>query len=243
MKINCSPNLPENDVEVVVMSTISQEINSRVEELGVKIIPTEKIEHLLEFEREHADMQIFHYNRETVFLLNECKRLQKDLKKYFSNVILADKMIKKDYPDNVLMNGVSINDKIICNTKTIDNSVKRKIMDKKVLHTNQGYTKCSICVVSDDAIITSDISIKNTAEKDYDVLLIKPGEIDLPGTNYGFIGGCSFKFNKNTLAFTGDIKKHSDYSNIKSFCLNHNVNLHSLSNRKLLDIGSIIPIK
>ena len=75
-----------------------------------------------------------------------------------------------------------------------------------------------------------------------DVLLIRQGYIELPGVDYGFIGGSSFKVNKNTLAFTGNIKLHPDYNNIKSFAHNHNVELLSLTENTMIDIGSIIPI-
>ena len=214
-----NPNLPDRRVKMVVMSTIYQNLNKKIEELGIKIIPTENIDKLLTFERYHADMQIFHYDRETVFVLQECKKLQNYLKKYFKNVIIADKKILKKYPYNVLMNGVSICNKIICKANCLDTSIQNIIFKNKniIINTNQGYTKCSVCVVSDDAIITSDKSIYKSAQKNFDVLLIKPGEIELPFADYGFIGGCSFKIDKNILAFTGNIKLHSDYERIKDF--------------------------
>ena len=75
-----------------------------------------------------------------------------------------------------------------------------------------------------------------------DVLLIRKGYIELPGVDYGFIGGSSFKYNRNTLVFTGNIKLHPDYESIKSFAQNHNVELLSLTENTMIDIGSIIPI-
>ena len=48
-----------------------------------------------------------------------------------------------------------------------------------------------MAVVSNKAIITSDKVIAHEAKKvDLDVLLIPPGDIILPGLDYGFIGGC-----------------------------------------------------
>jgi hypothetical protein len=237
-----TPNLPEKDISLVVMSTINKDLCKRVEELGIKIINSENITTFLPFEQTHPDMQIFHYNQNTVFVLKECKKLGNKLENYFENVIYTQQPIKKDYPNNVLINAVSIADKIICNKKSIDIKLKNTIKNNSVYNVNQGYTKCSTCVVSNEGIITSDKSIYKAVNKDIDVLLIQSGYIELKGTDYGFIGGCSFKINKSTLAFTGNIKIHPDYENIKSFCLNHNVSLYSLTNEKLQDIGSVIPI-
>jgi hypothetical protein len=236
------PNLPIRDTILVVMSTINEELCKRVEDLGIKIINSENITILLPFEQTHPDMQIFHYNKNTVFVLKECEELGKELELYFDNVVYTQQPIKKDYPNNVLLNAVSIDNKIICNEKSIDTTIRQAIKNNSIYNVNQGYTKCSTCIVSNNGIITSDKSIYKAVNKDLDVLLIQSGYIELKGTDYGFIGGCSFKLNKSTLAFTGNIKLHPDYENIKSFCLNHNVNLFSLTNDKLQDIGSIIPI-
>ena len=74
------------------------------------------------------------------------------------------------------------------------------------------------------------------------MLKIQKGFISLPGYDYGFIGGCCGKLSKNILAFTGKIESHPDYNNIKDFCRNYNVNVLSLTNDDLLDIGGILPI-
>ena len=183
MRNNFLPNLPDRDVKVVVMSTISDELVNNVKSLGIDIIPSSKIEHLLQFEKYHSDMQIFHYNRDTVFVLKECTTLQEKLKPYFKNIILPEKCIERKYPDNVLLNCVSIDDKIICNSNTIDNSIKKEISDNKVFNVNQGYTKCSTCVVSNDAIITSDKSIWKATRKDFDVIFpVVPTFIIVPET-------------------------------------------------------------
>ena len=87
-----------------------------------------------------------------------------------------------------------------------------------MLEVQQGYTKCSICVVSENAIITSDIGIHCKAkESGIDSLLISPGYIDLPGYKYGFIGGASFKISDNVIAFTGSLDSHPDKDNIEHF--------------------------
>lgn len=241
---NFIPNLPQDNVKIVVMSTNNKELVNRVEELGIKVLPSENLSKLLIFEQYHTDLQLLHYNKDTVFVLKECTSLKENLKKYFPNVIEISKNIDKDYPNNVMLNCVVLNDKLICNTKTItDEVLQMAIRDNlKIINVNQGYTKCSTCIVNENAIITSDKSIYKSCRNEMDVLLIRQGYIKLSGTDYGFIGGSSFKYNRNTLVFTGNIKLHPDYENIKSFVENHNVELLSLTENTMIDIGSIIPI-
>lgn len=241
---NFKPNLPEENAKIVVMSTNNKELVNRVEELGIKGLPSENLGKLLTFEQYQTDLQFLHYNKDTVFVLKECTNLKENLKKYFPNVIEISKNIDKDYPNNVMLNCVVLNDKLICNLKTIaDEVLQMAIKDNlKIINVNQGYTKCSTCIVNENAIITSDKSIYKSCRNEMDVLLIGQGYIELSGTDYGFIGGSSFKYNRNTLVFTGNIKLHPDYESIKSFAQNHNVELLSLTENTMIDIGSIIPI-
>lgn len=241
---NFKPNLPQDNAKIVVMSTNNKELVNRVEELGIKVLSSENLSKLLIFEQYHTDLQFLHYNKDTVFVLKECTSLKENLKKYFPNVIEISKNIEKDYPNNVMLNCVVLNGKLICNTKTIaDEVLQMAIKDNlKIINVNQGYIKCSTCIVNENAIITSDKSIYKSCRNEMDVLLIRQGYIELSGTDYGFIGGSSFKYNRNTLVFSGNIKLHPDYESIKSFVENHNVELLSLTEKTMIDIGSIIPI-
>ena len=108
------------------------------------------------------------------------------------------------------------------------------------INVNQGYTKCNVCVVGESAIITSDEGIANALlNQSIDVLLIKSGYINLSGYSYGFIGGCTGLIEKDLLAFAGEASTHPDYELIKFFCKNHGVEIVSLSNGELVDIGTI----
>lgn len=242
---NFSPNLPIDNIKTVVMSTKFESISKAIGELGIKIIPTKSIDKFYSFEKLHADMQVFHYSNDTAFILKESLYLKEELEKYIENVIVIDETADEKYPKNVLLNAVSLKGKIICNPNCISDNISHIIEQKRtyVYRVGQGYTKCSTCIVDRESIITSDKSIYNACKEDFDVLLIRPGFIDLPSTSYGFIGGCSFKYNNNILMFTGNINNHPDYNIIKDFCRNHNVYVESLINDKLIDIGSIIPVE
>ena len=153
---------------------------------------------------------------------------------------------KYKYPKDVFLNCVQVGKYLICNKKhtckeVIDYAIQNEI---KVIDVNQGYCKCSICVVSDNAIITEDTGIAKTLEEnsELDVLLIEKGHVSLDGYNYGFFGGCCGLIENDLIAFNGSIEVHPEYLKIKSFCEKYCVNMVSLNDEKLYDIGTIFRI-
>lgn len=148
----------------------------------------------------------------------------------------------KNYPYDVLFNACLIGKKLICNKKT----VSKLLLDAaradrcEIIHVSQGYTKCTVCTVSDSAIITSDRAISNTCrEFGIDVLTVTDGQILLPPYEFGFIGGASGVCGK-TVYFCGDIDSHPDADAIKHFCHKHERSVVALSRDSLLDVGTII---
>ncbi len=102
----------------------------------------------------------------------------------------------------------------------------------------QGYTKCSVCVVSPDSIITSDDAVsRQAAAAGMDVLQIKPGYIILEGFGYGFIGGASFLLDEKHLAFTGSLDRHPDRDAVFAFLNKHGVEPVFLTDEPIFDIG------
>ena len=113
----------------------------------------------------------------------------------------------------------------------------------KIINVNQGYCKCSICLINQNSIITEDQSICNALKDKFDVLKINSGYVQLKGYNYGFFGGCTGLIDKNTLAINGEIKYHKDKDEMISFLKERNVQLVELKSGYLEDIGSIIPLR
>lgn len=143
------------------------------------------------------------------------------------------------YPSDVMYNVAFTGKYAIHNYKYTDRVFLEKCLCERI-NVKQGYTKCNICVVSENAVITSDKGIADILSGfPVDVLQIRSGCISLPGYEYGFIGGCSGLIEKNLMAFTGNISLHPDYDSIYGFCKNHGVELCSLSKDNLVDIGTI----
>ena len=156
--------------------------------------------------------------------------------------IISDENLLFSYPHDVLFNCALIGNKLICNPKYIS----RHILDKaqkngcEVISIKQGYAKCSVCTVGNNAIITADKGIHNAAiAHGIDSLLIETGHISLPPYEYGFIGGASGEC-RDEIYFCGDVKTHPSSRAILEFIDKHGKKAISLSDGELLDIGSIL---
>ena len=226
----------------IIVSNENSLVVSSLNKLGFNPIFSEDISVLLPFERKHTDIQCLKINN-TFFVLNSCKRLISELKKLGKEVIETEKSIKKDYPDNVLLNALFISNKLYCKASALDNSVK-KYCEKnaiEIINVNQGYTKCSTALI-DDCFITADKGIfKALTENGVEGLFINSGNILLPGTDYGFIGGCCFCYN-DTVFFTGDINSHTDSKIIKEFIYKKGLKIESLTDEDLYDIGGFVVV-
>ncbi len=144
----------------------------------------------------------------------------------------------KKYPDDILLNGLFLSEKLYGRL----DKLSKTIVDfaKEGVFVRQGYTRCSVCKLTERAIITSDASIADAAEQNgIDVLRITPGHILLDGYDYGFIGGASFTY-KNKVFFFGKVEHHPDFDKMRAFAAKHSIELISLSEKPLYDIGGAV---
>ena len=156
---------------------------------------------------------------------------------------LSSEPTGETYPKDALFNCVLLGKYLLCNKKSVSSHILSEAQANnglEILHINQGYTKCSVCKISDDAIITSDASIHRVCMgAGIDSLLVEVGHVLLPGYDYGFIGGASGVCGEYVY-FCGNINKHPSGEAIKNFCLYHGKEAVSLSDGALFDCGSIL---
>ncbi|MCR4615180.1 MAG: hypothetical protein K5756_03435 [Clostridiales bacterium] len=176
-------------------------------------------------------------------------RSQKLLYEYFKAsgraCVYSEKIAESGYPDDVPLNCAVVGNNLICCKSAVSKILLEKAENSgfNIINVNQGYAKCSTCVVDENAVITDDISIhKACGANNIDSLLVSKGSVSLEGHNYGFIGGCSGLIGEGLLAFCGDISTHTDYENIRDFLEAHNVKDISLFEGNLIDIGGIIAV-
>ncbi len=180
------------------------------------------------------------YSRFVNFLTNRRTKIIDKI-----NILQTTHEVKSPYPSDTLLNIRVIGNKIMCNTKYTDDSVREFALNNnfKLIHCNQGYAACSSIVLNDTALITDDESIYNASVLNgLDCLKVNKGSVKLDGHTYGFIGGTCGMIEKNLLAFTGKLNSHTDYIEIRDFLKKYHIEYVELTAGPLTDIGGIIPI-
>ena len=194
----------------------------------------------------HPDMLIFIFDKKLLtskayYSVAKCQ-IDEIIKYTGFELVALDEAPSGEYPNDVLFNAVVVGKYLIANMKTVSKKVIEITSVKGItpINVKQGYAKCSVCKVSDNAVITSDMGIYNTLldETDLYVLLVREGFVELSGYNYGFIGGSSGCDGKNVY-FCGDLYTHPDGDKIAEFCKLHGKKAVSLSKSKLFDVGTI----
>lgn len=236
-------NLPQKKVNILICGTDDKRIVDFFHSRNITIIkncPNTKIDSAVSL---HADMAILHLGKDKIILDSQQNVLSDTLKTFGMNVSVTDKPVMGEYPYDIGLNFAVFGDLAAGNFKHIDNNLDKMLNEKKRIHVKQGYCKCSVLVVSDNAIITDDISIHSEMLKNgVDSLLVAKGDVTLKGHNYGFIGGASGKISKDDIVFFGNIRKHRDYDKIKSFIEKYDCRICCTDSGELRDIGGIVPI-
>ena len=249
------PNLPENSVKLIA---VGKEYTKRLSlsALGIDAICLDECINLERVVASHADMQVLHlYSNKFVTIPNIHCKVDKLYSEYLHGINCNTDSLYVEfrageprrlekYPYSASYNALIIDRYAVFNPLCIDPKAKALLENKYIcLYVKQGYARCSTCIVNEDAVITSDPSIEAVlSEAGFDVLKICSGNISLPGYDYGFIGGASFKISKSKIAFTGTLDMHPDKSIILDFLSKHGAEAVYLSCEPIFDIGSAIPI-
>ena len=143
------------------------------------------------------------------------------------------------YPDSAFYNAVVTKDLLIHNLLITDPIIKKLAGNRKQINVNQGYTRCNLLPLPDDAFITSDKGIfKALNLEGFEVLYVNPTGIVLDGFPNGFIGGvCGV--NGNDVFIAGSLTFYKEGQKIKDFLLEHSLNIIELYDGPLVDGGSI----
>lgn len=237
--------MPAGRIGAVVLAGNAHRTINTLKNYGFDCILTQPCLTLSENISCHADMLCHHLGSEYFVVARGQNKLARKLKGLGAKVVYSKRELLEKYPFDIALNVLRIGNLCFGRKDSIDDRILKaySLMGIKVVNINQGYSKCSVCVVDDTSIITADNGIALAAGKEgLSVLHISPGNIELPGANYGFIGGASGKLNKNLLAFAGDINTHPQGEEIIEFCKDRGVQVLSLHNGPLQDIGGILPI-
>ena len=169
-----------------------------------------------------------------------------ELEEYYSSLfpdldITAVGGVCSPYPNDCSLNFVELSD-----MRIITAEQRRRLPslpNKREITVKQGYTKCSVCVLNDRAIITGDRAIAaKAAQNGLRAYFLPDGEITLDGYKNGFWGGCSGLLGDGKLFFTGDIEKLSCYAELSDILKKENVTPVYPEGLLLSDHGSVLRI-
>ncbi|QIB69098.1 hypothetical protein Ami103574_07085 [Aminipila butyrica] len=156
-----------------------------------------------------------------------------------------------NYPENIKYNAVCMGSYFIHHLKYTAPSLLEKVrqLGLNTIQVPQGYSKCSMTVLSDTAAITADEGIYHSIHRYFEenrptgspirLLLIRPGHVKLDSFPYGFLGGASGLVG-GQLIFNGDLSAHPDFQQISDFISAQGLTFKYFPDYPLADIGSII---
>ncbi len=241
------PNLPTSKVKcVIVDANAPKALFDFFDVNKIEYIKSMKIPNILDAVSTHPDMQICHVgNKNFICSPDAYSYYSEELRKYEIDVLKGESNVLSTYPRDISYNVVITEKYLIHNLKYTDKAIMNffRNTDISIHNVKQGYTKCAVCVIDSNALITSDAGIYKFCKMNgIDCLLTEKDSIRLGNRSDGFIGGCCGMIDYKTLLFCGDISRHNSYNEIVKFASKYDVEIISLSGEQLTDVGSIIPV-
>ncbi len=247
MKFSDNPFIPKGKASLVIVDQrISKSMEDELKNKKIEIIKTCKCDEVYDAIKYHPDIVLCYLGENKIVVApNVYEYYDKILNPYGFHVIKGIKEVSNKYPTNIYYNIALFGKYAVHHFKHTEDHILQYIKQKGLISINvkQGYTKCSICIVDENSIITSDEGIyKEVIKHNIDCLRIEEGNIHLFDMGHGFIGGATGLLSDKEIAFLGNAKKHKDYLKIKAFLHKKDKKIISLGKDELIDLGSIIPI-
>lgn len=239
-----TPCLPKCDIKHCLIGERYTDEIRELNELGIKCITLNKNPLLDDEISCHADMNAFNFGNGQV-LLSRGLTGESELKKIGLEPVISTSEISSPYPNDIPLNVALTGKHIICNSAYTAKEIIdfTKSNNVEIINTKQGYSKCNLCIVNENAVITEDNGLAYLLNNcQYNVLLISSGDIYLSDAHYGFLGGASCKISYDKMYFSGDLSKHRDYESIVNFLELYNVKPIYNKARRLTDFGGIIQL-
>ncbi|WMJ81105.1 hypothetical protein RBU49_02315 [Clostridium sp. MB40-C1] len=231
--------------KLIIDYRASDEEKLSILNLGYKYIECPHCSQVYEAICGHPDILLHIVDNKNILIHKDIQsEFVETLKNSGINVIYSSNSLDSSYPLDITLNAVNTSNFFMHYLKYTDSNLLQRIKDKKkLINVKQGYTKCSTAIVSPSAFITSDKCIAQALHNEnMDVLLLPPGDIALPGLNYGFIGGCCGLIEDNILAFFGDLQYYAYGNEVLAFLKKNKVEPYFLKKGKLTDRGSLFVI-
>ncbi len=249
MKISASfsPQLPENKVKICLIGERYEDEIKELNDLGIECIKLKNSDLLDNEIACHGDILAFNINN-NLLILDEKSAIDKEICNSISQLgyTIHSNQIKSPYPYDVSLNVANTGKHIIGNIKYMNPIIIQQAETDgiEIINTKQGYSKCNLCMLTNNAAITEDAGLAYLLKNyQYDVLLINSGEINLSDKHNGFIGGASAKLSDNLIYFSGNIENHTKFTEISQFLNKYRIKPVYNKKRNLRDFGGIVVLK
>jgi len=222
---------------VLVDKNISRYAKSKLHEIGISTIDTFEIQEITDSTSTHPDMQFVKTGHKRAMVAKQAFDYYSKLLPEFELTPVCG--IASPYPNDSKLNITIIGNKCLLTdfqAKFIQNNERYEPVIIR-----QGYSKCNICVLNDNAFITSDAGVAKIAEKaGLRAYLLPNDEISLKGYKYGFWGGCSGLIGKGQLFFNGNIETLSCYNKLMDILAKEKTDPVYYTQDLLCDTGSVV---
>lgn len=161
---------------------------------------------------------------------------------------LGNEKVGAKYPEDVKYNVCQIGNFVVHNFNLTDTKILEFINKNGLekIQVNQGYSNCSICTISNNACITSDVKVYEALKsRNIDCLLLEEDNIRLLDRNglksnmKGFIGGATCKINDKFILF-GDSNYLKNKSELLKFLNSYNLELIDFKGLEIYDYGGVM---
>ena len=188
----------------------------------------------------HPDVFFCHVNAQWVVAPNLPERYFAILEERKINFMRGELPVGEKYPDSARYNAVSTEKNLFHNFRYTDSSITTLTADLDLVHISQGYSRCNLLPLGNDRFITSDEGIFRVLNNfKFDVLLVNPNGILLPGFKHGFIGGTA-GIRDDKVFLIGNLDHFADGEKIRTYLDNAGYRIIELYNGPLFDGGSLL---
>lgn len=219
--------------------------------LGYRLVEIEKSENVYSEISSHVDIFTTKIGDTLVVEKSKYEDLAFMLNKTEYNIVSGKEEVGLNYPEDIKYNVCILGNYAIHNFKYTDKTVLKILNENgyEMINVEQGYTNCSIAVIDDSSIITTD---KKIAEKlianNISVLLLDyVPDIKLKDEygNYsnmtGFIGGAMARVDNNIVVF-GDLDKIDKENKIRNYIKTRNLKLIDFKGLDVIDYGGLVEV-
>ncbi len=211
---------------------------------GFETIEVRRTDAVYDAVASHADIYLCKIRNELIVSPEQYPLIRGDLLRCRIKHSIGASRLGRQYPANVKYNAAQVGGYLIHHLNHTDSIILSNSEEAGLepVHVKQGYTKCNLVVVCENAVITADEGMASILERyEIDVLLISQGHTALTGFPYGFLGGASGRIGSEII-FNGNLSAHPDFKRITEFIRIRGLQAVWFEDYPLEDVGSIIHI-